>query len=186
MKNLIYPFCLLVGFCFLTTSCSKDDPEVVNEEELITTLNLVLTSAIGGESITMKFSDLDGDGGSEPTITGGTLQANTEYSSTVELLNESVTPTENITDEVLEEAVDHQFFYQSNVTGVVFEYDDQDSDGNPIGVKAKITTGDAGMGNLTITLRHEPMKSAANVSTGDITNAGGESDIEVTFPIDVQ
>jgi len=187
MKNIIYPFCLLVGFCFLATSCSKDDPEEVNEEELITTLNLVLTSTgDAGETVSMKFSDLDGDGGDDPIITGGTLKANTVYNSTIELLNESETPTEDITEEVLEEALDHQFFFRSSVSGVSFEYDDQDSDGNPLGVKAKISTGDAGSGNITVTLRHEPVKTAANVSDGDITNAEGETDIEVTFPIDVQ
>ncbi|HBK71516.1 MAG TPA: type 1 periplasmic binding fold superfamily protein, partial [Flavobacteriaceae bacterium] len=35
-------------------------------------------------------------------------------------------------------------------------------------------------------LRHEPNKSASGVSDGDITNAGGETDIEVIFNITVQ
>ena len=42
------------------------------------------------------------------------------------------------------------------------------------------------MGSITVILKHKPMKTAANVSNGDISNAGGETDIEVTFPIDVQ
>ena len=49
-----------------------------------------------------------------------------------------------------------------------------------------LTTGDAASGNITIILRHEPVKDAEGVSDGDITNAGGETDISVTFPVVVQ
>jgi hypothetical protein len=35
-------------------------------------------------------------------------------------------------------------------------------------------------------LRHLLNKNAAGVSTGDITNAGGSTDAEVTFPIVVE
>ena len=38
-----------------------------------------------------------------------------------------------------------------------------------------------GHGQFTVTLRHEPDKSAQGVSAGDITNAGGETDIEVSL-----
>jgi len=65
-------------------------------------------------------------------------------------------------------------------------YDDKDANGNPVGLSSILTTGDAASGSITITLRHEPAKSASGVSNGDITNAGGETDIEVIFPINVQ
>jgi len=62
-----------------------------------------------------------------------------------------------------------------------------DADGNPIGLDFIVTT-DATTGTeaFTITLRHEPSKDAAGVSAGDITNAGGETDVEVTFNVTVQ
>ena len=47
-------------------------------------------------------------------------------------------------------------------------------------------TGAASVGTLKVTLRHEPNKSAAGVVGGDITNAGGETDIEVEFPIVIE
>jgi len=47
------------------------------------------------------------------------------------------------------------------------------------------TATDPGEGGLRITLRHEPNKTAAGVQNGDITNAGGETDIEVTFTFEV-
>ena len=68
----------------------------------------------------------------------------------------------------------------------MFAYSDQDNDGNPLGLLFELTTGDAGNESYTITLRHEPDKTAAGVSGGDITNAGGETDIEVVFDVVVE
>ena len=68
----------------------------------------------------------------------------------------------------------------------MFAYADQDNNGNPIGLSFELTTGDAGNESYTITLRHEPDKTASGVSGGDITNAGGETDIEVVFDITVE
>ncbi len=56
-----------------------------------------------------------------------------------------------------------------------------DGNGNPVGLTFNLTTGDATTGSVTIILRHEPMKDASGVSDGDITNAGGETDISVTI-----
>ena len=69
---------------------------------------------------------------------------------------------------------------------VTTAYTDMDDDGNPLGVSFTLTTGDASTGNLTIVLRHLLDKNAAGVSDGDITNAGGDTDIEVTFPVVIQ
>jgi len=130
--------------------------------------------------------DLDGDGGVEPTITGGSLEANHTYVGLVGLLNESETPAENITEEILEEDLEHQFFFQSSISDLSVSYNDSDSEGNPLGLGTTISTGSPATGTLTVTLRHEPNKTASGVSDGDISNAGGETDIEVAFPIDVQ
>lgn len=182
-----YLFLVLTLFVALAfTACEKDDPVVPNEEELITTVNYTLTPADGSAAITLSFVDLDGDGGDAPSITGGTLSANQTYSGSLELLNEAESPSENITEEIEEEDVDHQFFFQSDVSNLTIAYNDMDGDGNPVGLRTTLTTGDATSGSLTIILRHEPSKSATGVSDGDITNAGGETDIEVTFSIDVQ
>lgn len=169
----------------LITSC-KDDPEPPNEEEIITTVMYTLTPDGGGTSVTMSFEDLDGDGGNAATIVGGTLAANTSYTASLDLLNEAESPAEVITEEIEEEDEDHQFFFASTIADISFAYGDMDADGNPVGLSSTLTTGAAGSGTLTVTLRHEPMKSATGVADGDITNAGGETDIEVVFPVDVQ
>jgi hypothetical protein len=102
------------------------------------------------------------------------------------LLNELENPVGDITEEVEEEAADHQFFFQTSVSGINIAYADMDTNGNPIGLSTTLTTNETASGTITVTLRHEPNKDAAGVSAGDITNAGGETDIEITFNVEVQ
>jgi len=177
---------LLVLFLFLgLVACDKDDPTIVDPVELITTLNYTLTSTTG-EIVSFSFKDLDGDGGDAPVVSTGTLKQGTSYAGNIVLLDETQDPAENISEEVAEEDDEHQFFFQSTVDGLTVDYSDTDDDGNPIGLSSSLTTGDAGSGSLTIILRHQPNKSASGVSDGNITNAGGESDIEVSFDITVE
>lgn len=102
------------------------------------------------------------------------------------LLNETETPPEDVSEEVREEDEEHQFFFSTTVDGLSIAYDDMDEDDNPIGLATRLTTGNAADGTMTIILRHEPDKKASGVSGGNIANAGGETDIEVTFNVSVQ
>lgn len=182
MKNNFY-LLLLAMVVILSSSCEKEDPEIPNEEELITTVFYTLTPAGGGDDIVFSFKDLDGDGGEAPVIVGGNLSANSSYEGSISLLNETEDPAEDITEEIEEEREEHQFFYETSVEGLTILYSDEDEDGRPVGLTTDVNTNTAGTGTLTITLRHEPDKDAANVSMGDISNAGGETDIEITFPV---
>lgn len=179
---------LFACFMLFLMSCEKDDPVIPNEEEVITTLTYTLTPAGGGTPVVLTFQDLDGDGGGAPTITDDAiLQANSTYNGSVGLLNEAEDPAEDIGLEVLEESLEHQFFFQSSIQGLTIVYADVDELGmNPLGLESTLTTGGVGSGSITITLKHEPLKDAPGVSDGDISEAGGETDIAVTFPIDVQ
>lgn len=182
MKNLKF-LALTIATVFIFSSCSKDDdPIPVNEEELITTVRVTLVG--GGQIVTMTSTDLDGgDGPNAPTIAvSGNLVANTTYAGSVEFLNELQNPAEDITAEVEEEGTDHQVFYQFAAALGTITYTDLDANGKPIGLTFNYVTGNAGSGTLTVTLKHLPNKSAAGVSTGDITNAGGATDAEVVFP----
>lgn len=186
MKNL-----KLLAILFISSlaiiSCSDDDhPEHAHEEEVITTMKIVLTPATGTE-VTLQSQDLDGDGPNAPIITPGTLAANTTYQGVITVLNETVSPADDVTTEVIAEADEHQFFYSATGVNSTFTYAaPNDSNGNPLGVNFTLQTGDAGTGNYVFTLRHEPNKTAAGVKTGDITNAGGETDIEATIPVTIQ
>ena len=186
MKTIKHIFAL-VAFTIFAVACSKDDPIVVNQEEVITTLTLTLTPE-SGNKITLRSYDLDGSDGPNPPVISisGSLAANTTYTGSVEVLNETESPAEDVTIEVIDEGEEHQFFYTfTNSIGTV-AYTDTDNDENPIGVTFTLTTAAAGSGDLTVTLIHEPAKSAADVKSGSITNAGGETDVEATFSLTVQ
>lgn len=177
-------FLLTATVCFL--GCKDDDPKPENPEELITTLEIAFTPHGGGADVLFVFNDPDGDGGIAPVITAGSLSSQMEYHATVTVLNASVTPPENVTEEILDEREEHQFFFIVTGAQMSHEYDDSDSDGNPVGIVNTFMTGDAASGTLRVVLRHEPDKEASGVAMGDITNAGGETDIEVVFPLEIQ
>lgn len=188
-SNLFNQIASIQSFFLLTlffgfTSCSDDDenPVAVDEEEVITTMNITL-SAAGLPTISLQSQDLDGDGPNAPQITiSGNLTANSTYTGSIELLNETETPAENITTEVAEEDEEHQFFF--NAAGAITDltYSDQDGNGNPVGIAFTLNTGDAGNGSLQITLRHEPKKP----NDGTLADAGGETDIAQSFSLTVE
>ncbi|MDZ7846151.1 MAG: hypothetical protein U5L96_04995 [Owenweeksia sp.] len=60
-----------------------------------------------------------------------------------------------------------------------------DNNGRPIGVQTSATTGSASSGDLDVILRHEPNKDGPGVANGDITNAGGETDVQVNFQVSI-
>ena len=184
MKTIELLFILLAG-ALTFVSCEKDDPEIRNEEELITTVKYTLTPQSDGSEVVFLFRDLDGDGGNSPVITAGSLRSGIIYSGTLELLNEAETPVEDITEEIENEGDAHQFFFISNAN-ISVQYNDTDLNGKPVGLKTVLTTGNAGTGKFKIILRHQPDKNASGVANGDITNAGGETDIEVEFDVVIQ
>ena len=186
MKRIFF---LTTALCttLLFTSCDKDDsnPTPVNEEEVITTLNVILIPEGGDVSnaITLNSRDLDGEGPNDAVVTiSGDLQAGTTYNGTITLLNETETPAENITEEVAEENLEHQFFYTiGGSLDATTTYADTDANGNPLGILFTITAGSASTGNITFTLRHEP-----NKPNNGLSDAGGETDIAVTFGVTIQ
>ena len=169
----------------LIFSCSSDDdstPEPVLEEEVITTMTITL-EADGQADVILQTQDLDGDGPDLPVVTvSGDLSENTMYSGSIVLLNETEDPAENITEEIEEEALEHQFFYTiGNGLNAETDYNDADSDGNPIGLDFVLSTNSVSSGSITFTLRHEPTKPNMGIE-----DAGGETDIEATFDIAIQ
>ena len=197
MKNSKKLLLAFVATLAIASCSKKDDPVVppapVNEEELITTVRLVLTPVGGGTTITLQSKDLDGDGPGLPEITPTTppvFALNKTYNGEVIVLNESVTPVANISEEILAEAKDHQFFYTKTGPIPAFTYtlvadaaDNYDANGKPLGFRTKfVTTTAATASTLKITLRHEGNKTLPGVVDGIITNATGATDFEVTFP----
>lgn len=187
------PKCMLMVLLVaaLVNGCKRDDDPITpmvptNEEELITTLDLHFHSANDIEHKHFTFTDLDGDGGSAPIIEADTLSIDSIYSVEIEVLNASGSPVEDITAEIQAESAAHQFFFRPSGANVTVAYADTDANGFPVGLQSVWSMGGASNGTIVVTLRHQPDKTAAGVSDGDITNAGGETDIEVTFPVVIE
>jgi len=183
----IFTLSLISMLAFL--ACNKKDdggPEIPNEEELITTVIYTLQPISGADPLEIRYTDLDGDGSNAPIIQADSIPAQTDFVATVQFLNEAAVPAEDITEEIEEEDLEHQLFYAVRDTlNYSVVYADEDIEGNPVGLTTTVSSGKAGMGTLTIILRHEPIKNAIGVSDGDFTNAGGETDIEVELPLHI-
>ena len=184
MKTIKFLSMAILAGSFLA-SCSSDDnsPEEINEEETITTMTVTLTPDGGGTAIELQTRDLDGDGPNPPVITvSGNLAASTTYNGSIELLNETETPAEDITEEVAEEDDEHQFIFETSGSIASVSYSDEDGDGNPVGLAFALTTDTAGSATFTVILRHEPKKP----NNGTKEDAGGETDITQTFNLTVE
>lgn len=185
MKKIIFA---LVALGFITVSCKKDKKDDVptptnpNEEELITSFYITFEDANGVlPDVTAAFVDIDGPGGNAPT-TFDTIRLvnNTTYNATITLLNESVSPADDITVEVQAEGVDHLFCFDvTNGLNLSIAKTDLDANNLPIGLSSQWITTGASTGTTTIRLKHQP-----GIKTGDC--ALGDTDIELVFETEVQ
>ena len=181
LKNLKFLTAALVA-SLLVIGCSKDDPQAVNEEELITTLTVTLQPEDGSTAVILQFRDLDGDGPELPEIQNGNLIAGTTYRGSIKVENEAEDPAENITEEVEEENLEHQFFYTvGGGLDVTTSGENTDDQGNKLGTTFILEAGAVSSGTLTFTLRHEPTKPNEGLE-----DAGGETDISATFEVSVE
>jgi len=173
---------LLLFSVALLASCNDDDPEKVNEEEVITDVVLLLTPT-NGQSVTLAFSDPDGENGSQaPTIeVSGPLAANTTYDAVIALTNATTNPETDITEEIVEEADEHLFCYTPSNLNLTITAEDEDIQGRPIGLLTQWVTGAAGTGTVKVVLRHQPNGLKTGTCPG-----GGETDIEVDFNVTIQ
>ena len=179
MKNLFFLFSILSLFLFNSCIKSLETPELINEEELITTLVVTLNSAT--ESLELRYTDLDGDGPNTGEYQLEDLKANTNYTGTLKFLNVTEDPAEDITLEVKEESNDHQVFYVVNGLDVVIESTDLDNNGYYLGTEFTLRTSTTSTGQLQFILRHLPNKP----NDGNPATAGGATDLSVSFPLSI-
>lgn len=167
------------------------DIQTVDEGELITTVELLLTGASGDEQL-FVWSDpeLDGDPEVDPLVLGEGV-----YGIRVFFLNEAEDPAEDITVEVADESDEHQVFYTGAEALLDYVYEDEDDNGDPVGLLGTLTTLGPGEGALTVTLRHLPPQNdqvvkgpglAEVVAESGFAAIGGDTDASVTFPVTVE
>ena len=165
----------------LNYGCKKDDsspqnPPDGNDSELITTVKLSFVDSAGLEPIRQfVFSDIDGDGGNPPGIFD-TIRISPQktYNVSILLLDESKTPADTISNEVLVEGDDHMFFFFHAGSIITTSYDDIDGNGLGIGLQSKWATGNVSSGTSRIVLKHQP-----GIKDGSF--APGETDVDIQF-----
>lgn len=185
---------LLLAASLAFPACKDDDdpkPQPpANEGEVITTLRYTLTPVGGGAARTAQFRDLDGDGGTAPVLTydGGAarllLDKTKTYTGAVLLLDETKSPVDTISNEVLEEADEHLFVYKLSAPTpadlLTITRTDRDANMLPLGLETTVAPrATPGTGTLQIILKHQP-------GVKDGTEAPGDTDIDVSFGVEVR
>ena len=180
MKHVFLFFLIVISF-----SCRKegDDLSPMDDNELITTVELVFTDA-ASVSRSFKFRDIDGDSRTKPEAFD-TLQLarNTDYTVAVYIGDESKGSLEDITEDILEESDVHLFVYKPMPASLLsVQITDSDKNGLPVGLKATAKTQyAAGSGVLQLLLKHQPPLNGRTVKTGD--EDAGSTDLDLSFPI---
>jgi hypothetical protein len=169
------------------TSCKKDKVEEPNEEEVITTMRLTFAPVGGGTTVTYQFDDADGPGGAAPTKDEIVLAPSKVYNVTVQILNKTETPVEDITEEVIDEADAHRFFYAPAAgSNIIVSGLDNDGNGVPLGVTSTWTTTTAATGKITVTLRHYAGTPPGKATGDAVDSPKSSTDISVEFNTKIQ
>jgi hypothetical protein len=190
---------LVVAFAGIFSGCDDDDPKKEDTPELITKATLTFTPTGGVTAVVVTATDPDGEGVQDIAVDGPiNLTKGQTYRLTITLINELTDPTDpeyNITEEVEEEGDEHMFFFawtnnvfsdpagNGNVDNRADDvnYNDEDDNGLPLGLDTNWTAAaDETSGTFRVMLKHQPdLKSASS------TSATGESDIDITFDINI-
>jgi hypothetical protein len=196
-SNLNFLLLLLTTSVLFFSSCESNDPEDENEGELITDVTLKFTEVdVAGGAVGTPFEVVASDPaglelGNNPTIGTITLGIGKTYLLELELFNRI--ENEDITEEIEEEADEHQFFFLGSAfvgsPVLTYVYDDEDEDGNPIGLRGFVTVASSPASNnaqFRLVLRHDLNKNFAGANNPNFENfvqAGGETDLDITFPL---
>lgn len=190
------PFYALIVSLFVFTACEPEEPVVENDGEVITdvTLNFTELDASGnpvGTPISFKASDPEGiEVGASPVVQTVSLMKGKTYRLDIEVFN--AIENEDITEEILEEADEHQFYFLGSAfvgssAPLTYVYDDES--GDLIGVRGIVTVASSpGFNNaqMRIVLRHDLDKNYPGANNPNFENfvmAGGETDLDITFPL---
>ena len=192
----IYLFILLVT---VISGCGDNDPKKEDVPEMITKVTLTFTG--GGGQVTVTATDPDGDGVQNIKTDGAiTLTKNTNYILTLQLINGLADPGDgayDVTKEVQSESDEHQFFY--SWTGSAFvspagdgnidnrtdpvNYQDKDINNFPVGLTTNWETNTIATkgAKFRVLLKHQPGLKSTTSSSAD-----GETDLDITFDLEIQ
>lgn len=190
---------------FALSGCNDDDPEKEDVPELITKVTLTFIPTGGGSNVVATATDPDGEGVQDIEMDGPiNLALNKAYTMKIDLINGLADPGSDeysVTTEVTEEGDEHQFFFSwdkdafSNPAGNgnidnrsdPLNYtggdDSKDDNGRPLGLTTTWTTAANAVSgsSFRVLLKHQP-----ELKSDTSTSSTGETDLDVTFTLNVQ
>lgn len=192
---------LAAGIIFAGCKKDKDDvvPEPENEEEVITDVKLIFTNIDNtNDVVTARAQDPDGAGVQELTILDEiNLDTSKTYTLTFEIMNNLDSPGEDIGEEILEEDEEHQIFFSftnnsftnplgnGNIDNASdpLNYNDSDTNGNPVGLSTNWNTSSTQLENGTFTMRLQHQPDVKTISSGA---NDGDTDFELQFVLNIK
>lgn len=173
---------LALGIAALLDSCKNDALPTTSEH--ITTLRVVLQNLNPNYTYpidTFTYVNFNETKSSPPSYVDTIkLQAKSSYSIQVILLNETLSPVQNMTDTIEARGDNHLMLYSIDPTELFsLRILDKDSKGLPIGLMSNWTTTDTTNGWLRMILRQQPGNKNG-------TQTPGVTDFEADFPVVVR
>ncbi len=175
LKKINILYITLVTILFY--SCSKDDPDGINDQEYISNVVFSVTSPDG----TLQTIDWDLSETNMETIN---LKANTNYSVGLSFENRSdPTDIEDVTQEIIEEADEHQVFFEFADVSVNVTSANNDTKVGSRGVllKSVWSASSTGSGIVRVYLIHQPTNF--NATTREAF--GGFNDVSIDIPVSI-
>ena len=202
MKTIFRNLPLVIFMSLLALSgCKKDDPKPEDVPELITKTTITFTPAVGSP-VVVTATDPDNNGPKDIVVDGPiNLLKGTTYVLSIQLVNGLYKTTDDgydVSKQILTEADEHQFYFSWNAglfsdpsgNGNIDNRNDPlnygasvDSKGRPVGLTTTWTTagtGSAGANSFRILLKHQP-----DIKSTTSTSSDGESDLDLTFVMNV-
>ena len=179
MKNIfkkIY-FLYLPLVVLLINSCSKDDPDGINEQEFISNVLMTIESADGtSQTIDWDLSEMNSQ-----TIN---LKVNTDHNVGLRFINSSdPTDVEEVTLEIIDEADEHQIFFEfADVSVNVTSASNDTKDGSRgVLLNSVWNASSTGTGLVRVYLIHQPTNFNATTREG----MGGFNDVAIDIPVSI-
>lgn len=178
---------LLSGLVLSAFLAACEDGDVTapvddHEHEAITTVVLkVANKADASDTATVRFLDVDGDGGAAPVLPGRlSMRSGATYAASLRFLDQSnPADVHDLNEEIGgSESDDHRVFWVSRRGSVVPTITDKDGGGLLLGLEADLVVGGSGADTLRVVLRHLP-----GIKTPSSTITDGETDADIEFPI---
>ena len=168
---------ILFSVFIFIISCSKDDPDAVNEQEFISNVLMTIESADGNlQTIDWDLSEMN-----TQTIN---LKTNIDYNVGLRFIDSSnPSDVEEVTLEIIDEADEHQVFFEfADVSVDVTSALNDTKDGTRgVLLNSVWNASSTGTGLVRVYLIHQPTNFNATTREG----MGGFNDVAIDIPVSI-